>query len=517
MSDRAKRLAIVVPLLVGLGVLVRKLWGRSRVATVLFALVAVGAIAWALGSIFSHAAYNPTTYYVDKDSVGGTCGVQTEAAARNAPTAPFCSLEQADTVVAAGSRIYVRRGTYAAQTITAADKTSYVRVQPYPGERPIIQAIHVDGSDGWELNGLEVTGYAGTDPTILDGRIAISGAVKNVRVIGNYIHDTAGGVYFRSGVTNLTISANRIINVSCTLYHGTSGTITTGTEKCPWTKSGYGIAHASGDTKNVQIVRNLIRNTDGDGIQFGCLSGSAGGCLIDGNEIEDASVDFPASGIGDLDANCEVGETLPCNDDHADSLQYASSIDLTVRRNYFHDGGKCTEFGNVSNVAFVNLLFAENLCVNTSNYCFPNIPNSTGITIRNNTCWNTQLGGLNLNGNTQLQAMTGLRIYNNIFGPNTGNDVSSGGLTPATCTCSLWKNNVIVENGTSLTFDASDIVGSTPTFVDTAGQNFTPASGSILVGAGYATATLSATDRRLKPRQVGTVDIGAHERQASDP
>ncbi|MDD5702479.1 MAG: ubiquitin-activating E1 FCCH domain-containing protein [Dehalococcoidales bacterium] len=66
-------------------------------------------------SVFGLAksSYAATTYYVDKDSIGGTCNDNNNGAST---ATPWCTISKANTTLAAGDTVYIRAGEY---TVTA--------------------------------------------------------------------------------------------------------------------------------------------------------------------------------------------------------------------------------------------------------------------------------------------------------------------------------------------------------------------------------------------------------------
>lgn len=516
--------------LLALGVyLTRRASWPVRVAFVAAMLVA----AVAVGSLVSQAThYAPTTYYIDKDSVGGTCSdAYTLTQAQNAST-PFCTMNALEDVVptAGGWRIYVRRGTYPVWAIDSRSLADWGRVRPYPGEAVTLYGVQVMDSNKWDFQGFRVTvdlaavcttsgGCANETNLRIGGFFADN--VTGLRVVGNRFEDALHGLVTKNPMRDVVFSGNYLKNMMCTESGAdcdNGSPADDGRDGNPRNDQyeGAGIGNVSGTWTDFTIVNNVFEDMDSDAIAVG----SCTRCRFDHNTFRGVTVDRP----------CKTMPS-PCNTDHADSFQFASSgTDIQITRNDITQASKCFETGNVTGRNYRRWLIADNLCFNTT-HAFNNFPRAEGLTFRNNVCWNTRYACIfAMMNNTQLTAAQNFRIYNNIFGicgntdtPDCGSgDDSPGALSNLTSYVEEWRNNIVVEAGTGETYTGTDIVEPSQAqidglFVDVAGQDFRLPAASIAVGAGTSALPVSASDIRLKPRQVGTVDAGPYERQATDP
>ena len=132
-------------------------------------------------------------------------------------TAPFKTLRKALTTLRAGDTLLVRGGTYPERiqnpTISAGTATAPIRVQAYPGERPVVQGLlWLSTPSFWQLSGINVTwgasntsaehmvkltggtGWSFTGAEVWGARsyaaVLIAGTPNNWRLADNYIHDT---------------------------------------------------------------------------------------------------------------------------------------------------------------------------------------------------------------------------------------------------------------------------------------------------------------------------------------
>lgn len=89
-------------------------------------------------------ALRAETYYVDVDSVGGSCS---DSNAGTSESAPWCTLGQATATVQAGDTVNLREGTYAEVLWPESSGTATERItfQAYPGEIPVISLPSGDG------------------------------------------------------------------------------------------------------------------------------------------------------------------------------------------------------------------------------------------------------------------------------------------------------------------------------------------------------------------------------------
>ena len=89
-----------------------------------------------------------TDYYVDKDSIGGTCYDSNPGTL----TQPWCTITRANEVLQAGDTVYIREGIYSEsiRPSTSGTPNNYITYKAYPGERPIISLHQV--LTGWQYH-----------------------------------------------------------------------------------------------------------------------------------------------------------------------------------------------------------------------------------------------------------------------------------------------------------------------------------------------------------------------------
>ena len=435
------------------------------------------------------------TYFVDRDSRGGPCSdLYDPSTAQDDPHKPYCSLDALAPRVPAGSRILVRGGRYPDWNIAGADESSYVHVEPYPGEIVQTTGVLLHSSSHWWITGMDLVG---SDPALgsqyATGRFAVNDS-SHVRLEDNYIHDALGGLYTKNAVDDVTFAHNVVSAVRCV---GVASS-------CPDPyKSGYGVATASGPVTDLNIDGNSFSDLDGDGVQLGCT--------------DECSVTY--NSFTDLHAQ-------PGNPDHVDALQLSGGADgLYYAGNVVADASTavCYCSDHVTPRIWKDIVFADNVFWNTGNYCLSLSPTSD-LVIRNNLCWDNRYSGLRVSADPAAQPFEGLRVFNNIFGPCYDCHGDSSAMTPAAAGVTWWRNNLIVQNGQGRSYDPSDMVDPGDAelaglFVDPESGDFRLRPGSIAIDAGVTDreAPVSLLDAAGQPRQVGTVDIGPYEYQGESP
>ena len=108
------------------------------------------------------AVFNPlTAYYVDKDSIGGTCNDTNSGAI----TTPWCTITKANTTLVAGKKVYIREGTYTTSYINPSNSGSagsLIEYEAYSGEDVIISGtaygVLINGKSYIKVSGIDVTG-----------------------------------------------------------------------------------------------------------------------------------------------------------------------------------------------------------------------------------------------------------------------------------------------------------------------------------------------------------------------
>lgn len=408
--------------------------------------------------------------YVDGASRGGACSDGRSAAEAADPATPWCTFERAVSAAPAGALVRVRAGTYRPR-LRAAARTAWVRFQPHPGDATaVLQGVLLDDVHFVHLDGFEITGPA--------ERIAIEGGSTDLEISRNYIHDVRTGFYLRDGGDRIVLRDNRIENMV-------------------WSdlalKDGYGLSMASGSWRDLAVLRNEIRDVDGDALQIGTSTRMQ----VVGNTIEGVRVS-------------------PGNEDHADAIQVSGSArDLLIAGNRMSDANKGVMIGSSVVRTRDGITIENNLIYDISGNCM-NIYDTQRLVIRHNTCQSTGYGLWLRDESISAEThTTGARIYGNAFGLVTR--------TPASLDIQIRKfadwgtenNNLILQKTSTQTFASSDLV--TPPaaglFEDVLGGDLRPALDGPLVDRGSPLDALPATDLSGLPRLLGAApDIGAHER-----
>ncbi len=148
------------------------------------------------------------TYYVDKDSIGGTCSNTSNT---GTVTSPFCTLAKAITTASGGDTIILRAGTYPASTIQKVFN-SYVTVKAYDNEKVVFNAngqwgaLQVKSSKYVRISGMEFTGAKGSYGA---GIYVDKGS--DIEILNNKVYanngSTTGGILIEDA-SNILIKGN---------------------------------------------------------------------------------------------------------------------------------------------------------------------------------------------------------------------------------------------------------------------------------------------------------------------
>jgi hypothetical protein len=111
------------------------------------------------GEVDEGCVADTATYFVDRDSIGGTC----DDSNPGTETAPWCTIDKANTTLTAGDTVYIRAGTYPGATIqptsSGSSETTRITYSAYIGEEVTIEGsvycIRLQGSgymllDDWD-------------------------------------------------------------------------------------------------------------------------------------------------------------------------------------------------------------------------------------------------------------------------------------------------------------------------------------------------------------------------------
>jgi len=184
---------------------------------------------------------------------------------------------------------------------------------------------------------------------------AISGNGKNVKILGNYIHDIGGGklnhgIYLDTGATDIEIAFNQISNITGGNLIQTFDNL--GTKNLQdikihhnWMENGnrFGLNISNG-TSSIHIWNNLIQNTRYAGIR------------LSSEQLKQATIDYNtivSSNYGDDRGALDIDEDIKNGDIYiANNIFWPSNL---------HDANSFLESANISGLQMIN-----NVLSNTS-------------------------------------------------------------------------------------------------------------------------------------------------------
>src|SRR4030042_1976567 len=174
--------------------------------------------------IFLPVLASAATYYVDRDSLGGSCS---DSNAGTALSAPLCTIRQVNRMVQAGDTVLVRTGTYTESDGSAVIRpwssgapNNYITYKNYNGEHVILtgvyQPISLTLGSYIQVEGFDIDGSASNPNALVVGAVMTT----NYNVIANCtIHDTiqtdstARGVWIRGASHHNQILGNYIHHI----------------------------------------------------------------------------------------------------------------------------------------------------------------------------------------------------------------------------------------------------------------------------------------------------------------
>ena len=409
--------------------------------------------------------------WVDGGSRGGVCSDAYAADQARSAGTPWCTLARAVTAAPAAATVRVRAGTYG-ENLSHITRTGWVRLQPAPGEHPVLAGIGLDDVNHIHLRGFEITGAT--------RKVSIESGAHHIDIDSNNIHDVQTGFYLRGGGSQITLRNNTVRHLIWT----TAGR-----------KEGYGLSMVSGGWQDLTISHNHIAHTNGDALQLG------GGTRVHviGNLIEDI-------------------RTSDGNNDHADAIQISGSlVDNLIAANHIRRASKAIIVGSVVERERDGLVIENNLIHDITTNCIT-LQDTQRLVIRHNTCWDTGYGlwlidEKNITPDTHT---TGAHIYNNLLGPTTNYPTSFENRVASKPDWGTEHHNLLAQRTNNQTLHPTDITPS-PAQLDALVQgvtsrNLRPRAGSILINAGISAPDLPLWDFDHGPRTLGSApDIGAHE------
>lgn len=402
--------------------------------------------------------------YVDANSRGGACSDARSASEARFADAPWCSLDRAVAAAQPGSTVLVRAGSYPELEVVDRDNTELVSVKAYPGERPAVDGIDVQGSDRWRFEGFRITGMT-----------HLRDLSNGVQLVGNEM--SPKGVFVRAGRQHL-IEGNHIHHLSWS-----------GPQQAA---DGYGVNAMGNDDTSVRVQDLTIRNNrfhhiPADAIQFGSVRGA----LIEGNDISEVR-DF--MGVGE----------------HNDGIQmYGTSHDVTIRDNFFHDTIRMVI---VKGYSYERLVIENNLGVRMDPGSIAlNIYDAPGVRVVNNTIWGIGAALRFRDDPDYPTVMSDAFVMNNILEGLQGRSYVA------------YEDYNLLARRDSDDYGAHDLFG-TPRFVNPAANDYSLRAGAPGVDAATSADAAPARDRLSRLRMddartpnsgggpVTHFDIGSEER-----
>jgi hypothetical protein len=291
----------------------------------------------------------PPEYFVDRDSVGGTCSDSHTAAQASSTATPWCSLSRAAAAAPEGSVVGVRRGTYPSLSLTGNDaRSSYVTFRSYPGESVTLEGLVLLDSAYLQFRGFRFTGTP-----------RVSAGSRHVALIANRVENT--GMVVGSGTNSVLLENNYITSPT-----GNGLTLSSSTTEAP-------------------IVDVVIRGNHFDGIGVDAIQAKNFDRLtVEYNEFENV-VRHTSSAHPDVFQTVFGGRDLVfqgnfIHDSSAQPIFLADGaiVNATIQNNLIvRIGGNLVSqiAGGSSNVHFVN---------NTSTKMVMFRSGATGIVLANN-------------------------------------------------------------------------------------------------------------------------------------
>ncbi|MFH1586815.1 MAG: right-handed parallel beta-helix repeat-containing protein [Candidatus Diapherotrites archaeon] len=261
-----------------------------------------------------------TIYYVDIDSIGGTCSDNANSGTR---TEPWCTIQHAMGIVDAGEAVIIRQGTYALPEPAQCNSPFGYGPSTYPAN---------NGAAG---NPILIMGYLGERVVITNQTATccpVIGTHGNsyVTVQGVVIHEAS--ILARGD--NLIVRGNEIIG----------GDWSTG---CANNNGGIWVNPATNSLIQGNVIHgfNTYHDTGCPECNNGILTGSAGGSLQENNVYENNEIYDSVRGI---------------------MVKWATTGPTHIRRNYIHD---VLESGIVLGLGD-DLIVYENIVENSSGAVF---------------------------------------------------------------------------------------------------------------------------------------------------
>jgi len=451
----------------------------------------------------NNAAPPTANLWVDTD--GGTCARSSTPALYNSATA-CASVQLANNAATCGDRITIAAGTYDQQTankncasatltINCVSGAIMDRLPPNDASQAkafIINtgANHLQLGPGCQFNdGVSVDNSATTDNiTITGNTIGMATGWTNT---STWNDGASFGVVIRMSKVNstVTVSNNLIRNIGYQCNNNGSNNTA-----CDDTDNSFGGGISRGycindfDSQNLIITGNTIDRCWEDALQVDAVHLT----FLD-NDVKNVWNQYLAPG------------------NHQDGIQIFSGSDTTsadIERNKFHgqDFDTCIRIQDLAHSGFI---VRNNLCglddgsqVHGTGLDLENLSNST-------VSFNTVNANFGSNVSQPDFASSGNTVEDNLMFPGANGTGLIVGTTSTTV-----RNNVAPSYSGPTCVNCLSVL---PAFVNLAAGDYRLAAGANAVDAGIAETGVNL-DVGSRPRPVGSaVDIGAWERQSSDP
>ncbi len=456
-----------------------------------------------------------TTFYVDKNSLGGTCN---DSNTGTTLATPWCTIGKAVSTLTAGQQVLVRTGTYNEGDFLSHSGSAgnYITFRAYTGEVPVLNCSGhtwcLDGYDTGAASYVVWNGFELLNPIQEFLSCLLTSGCHHIWFINGKYHDNGiNSAGFRFDSTNNVFSNNEIYNsATAPLLMGAGGGFNNIAE--------FNIVHDNG------------RASDDEG-GFKC-GGQGYNCILRYNTVYNNWRD-PAALWCFSPGNCKGISGLYI-DTGADTANGGTSY---IYNNTVHDNDIGIEVFNSSGVrVFNNVVYHNGFTPGqyTGNPTYGDGMTLQGFTaqdlqVYSNTVYNNQNIGVQF-GPTPT---AGITTRNNIMMNNGNYEIESNGggsngnfdydliADSSGVTLIRWNNtnysslaNFLARGGNTTWTHA---VGTNATFVDVAANNYHLTSTSAGKDAG-ATVALFSYDRDNVSRPQGSFwDIGAYEFVAAGP
>lgn len=371
------------------------------------------------GEVDEGCVAETATFFVDRDSIGGAC----DDSNPGTETAPWCTIDKANTTLTAGDTVYIRAGTYPGATIqptsTGTSETARITYSAYNAEEVTIEGsvycIRLQGSAYVTILGLRLyncernlylsaashnnIGYCEFDtpagPTTWAGSRIYDGSGYNRIyncVFSRYGNEAYYGGGYQDFGCNLDIGNDNDVDpsdhnlvINNTFFHG-----------------GH---HILGIYSNYNVVRgNTFHNEE----WYACHRTSIGGLCGNRNVILNSSQ--PDNNIRNLiEDNWIVFSGVPPDQDASAGLGIRTQYNIVRRNVFYHNDSSglslSTNGGNHNNAS--------------NNFVYHNVFYSNGYMLLDD--WDPRKTGMMLArwvDSAQYNAITGVAIKNNIFHDN---------------------------------------------------------------------------------------------------